>query len=203
MTLRKKVASALSFAHLTGFAKAEIPEDDDKDKKAEGDDPKDQDRENGNVKGRRAQEDDESDKEFAEYNDDEDKKDEDKAKKAKSKAEETDDDAEDDDSDEEMRGKSASAAARRRERARCAAIFGSKAAAKNPALAANLAFNTSMTRKEALVVLESSPAPASAAYGDRAARNPGIGAGGELQKNSRQATASNWDKAFAKVAPRR
>lgn len=197
MTL-KKLASALSFAHLTGFAKSESPED-DKKAKGEGDDPKDQDHEDGNVKkGKKAE--DEKDKPGAE-NGEPDEGDE-KDKKAKGAKAEDDEDAEEDDKDEEMRGKSAAASARRRERARCAAIFASKSAGKNPALAANLAFNTSMTRKEALVVLESTPAPASASN-DRAARNPSIGAGGAMQTSSRQAVNESLDRAFAKVAPRR
>ncbi len=67
-------------------------------------------------------------------------------------------DEDDDDSDEEMRGKSASAVARRRERARCASIFACAAAGANPALAAHLAFNTTMTRSEAIGTLKATPA---------------------------------------------
>jgi len=208
MTLRKKVASALSFAHLTGFAKARSEDETDDDQKArsEDEDQNDQDREDGDVKkgkkAKKAEDDkDEPDAEDDDLDGDEDD-DADEKKSKKAKADDADDDAKDDDSDEEMRGKSAAASARRRERARCAAIFGSKAAGKNPALAANLAFNTSMGRKEALVVLENSPAT-SGGYPDRSARNPSIGSGGALQQNSRQAISSAWDKAFAKVAPRR
>jgi hypothetical protein len=202
MTLRKKVANALSFAHLTGFAKADEPNDErDRRDDAEDDDPekKDQDRENGDSKkGKKAE--DKKDDDSAQ--DDEPEKNDDDDKKAKSKAEDDDDsDAEDeDDKDDEMHGKSAAAAARRRERARCAAIFGTKAAGKNPALAANLAFNTRMTRKEAIVVLESTPA--AGGFSGRSARNPNLGTGAALP-SSKQAVASNWDAAFKKVAPRR
>ncbi len=52
-----------------------------------------------------------------------------------------------------MRGKSAAAKARRRERARCAAIFGCKAAGLRPDVAATLAFSTTMGRREAIKVL--------------------------------------------------
>lgn len=72
-------------------------------------------------------------------------------KQAKSKAKS------DEDSIEEMHGNSVAAAARRRERARCAAIMGCEAAAKNPSLAAGLAFQTRLRRREAIQFLESLP----------------------------------------------
>ena len=61
---------------------------------------------------------------------------------------------------DEMTGYSEIAAARRRERARCAAIFATKAAGANPALAAHLAFNTTLTRSEAIRALKTAPAAA-------------------------------------------
>lgn len=73
----------------------------------------------------------------------------DKSAKVKAKCE--------DDSNDEMHGHAAVAAARRRERTRCAAIMGCQAAAKNPALAAGLAFKTRLTRQEAIQFLESLP----------------------------------------------
>lgn len=203
-----KVASALSFAHLAGLGmRAKAEDEDDRKDDVEGDEPekKDQDRENGDSKkGKKARraEDDKDDK-SAEGDDLDQDEDDEEDKPRGRKAEDEDPDAEDDDDEEEMRGTSAAAKARRRERARCAAIFASKAAGKNPALAANLAFNTSMTRKEAIVVLESSPATTAPTDSGRSARNPGLGAGGSVQGSSKQATASRWDAAFAKVAPRR
>ena len=204
MAIGKKVARALSFAHLAGFgagaSKAEDPEKDDHT--AEGDDPKDQDRENVNSKSKSKAEDDEdkkqrpdeSDEDYAKRMEEDDKKEPEKGDEP---------DAEDDDPDDEMRGKSASAAARRRERARCAAIFSSKFAAKNPALAANLAFNTALPRIEALALLESTPV-AQGANLDRAARNPGIAAGGDVAgPSTRQSVSSSWDAAFKKASPRR
>ena len=167
----------------------------------DGDDDDDdgQNRENGDSKkGKRAEgegEDDDDD------GDDDDRDDDSgKGKKGKRADDGDDDDGDraenDDDDEEEMRGKSAAARARRRERARCAAIFGCKAAAKNPVLAANLAFNTSMTRKQAIGVLNDTPAP-QAAYGSR--RNPNLGAGGEQSQSREHAAASSWDRAFAKA----
>lgn len=141
----------------------------------------------------------------AEENDDQDDRDDDSGKGKKGKRAESDDDddgdrAEDDDDDEEeMRGKSAVSGARRRERARCAAIFGCKEAGRNPVLAANLAFNTTMTRKQAVRVLRDTPAP-QGNYGSR--RNPNLGNGGEQGQTREQASAASWDRAFAKVRQR-
>jgi len=80
------------------------------------------------------------------------------AKKAKKKAaddgaEDEDDEGDDEDDREEMKDKHEARAPRLRERARCAAIFADSAAAANPALAAQLAFGTSLPRSEAVSVL--------------------------------------------------
>jgi hypothetical protein len=205
MSKLAKVAKALSFAHLTGFAGKQAEENDkDRREEAEENDPDKDEQDRENINSKKSQRAEDEDKDRAEDGDpDDDEKDE-GAKKAKgSKAD--DEDAEDEDDDDEMRGKSAAASARRRERARCAAIFGSKAAGRNPVLAANLAFNTNMTRKEALAVLESTPAAAGGgelAQG-RAARNPGIGAGSAPSPSRSQQTASRWDVAFKKASGRR
>ncbi|HGO6081305.1 TPA: hypothetical protein ACK3PA_005769 [Burkholderia cenocepacia] len=211
--------AGMSFGHLAKItprgARAEGDDDRDdeerddsgkgkKGKRADdGDDEDDdgQNRENGDSKkGKRAEGDDDDDSD--DDRDDDERDDSGKGKKGK-RADDGDDDDDDgdraendDDDEEEMRGKSASARARRRERARCAAIFGCKAAAKNPVLAANLAFNTSMTRKQAIRVLNDTPAP-QATYGSR--RNPNLGAGGEQSQSREQAAASSWDRAFAKA----
>lgn len=204
---RSSVASALSFAHLAGLnfksAKADGEDPDEKDKnkgsKAEGEDPDEKD---DKKEGRRAQRADESDEEYAEYNDDEDEKDDKKsAKSAKADDEDAEDEKKDDDEDE-MRGNSAAASARRRERSRCAAIMGSKLAARNVVLAANLAFNTTMTRKQALAVLQDTPAASSPNQG-RSARNPSLGAGGDQGPNSKAAITSSWDIAMQKARPSR
>ncbi|HDR9026947.1 hypothetical protein [Burkholderia vietnamiensis] len=210
--------AGMSFGHLAKItprgARAESDDDrEDRDddsgkgkkgKRADDGDDDDgddgQNRENGDSKkGKRAEDDDAGDDD-----DDREDRDDDSGKGKKGKraddGEDGDDDDDraenDDDDEEEMRGKSASARARRRERARCAAIFGCKAAAKNPVLAANLAFNTSMTRKQAIRVLNDTPAP-QATYSSR--RNPNLGSGGEQSQSREQAAASSWDRAFAKA----
>ncbi|WP_174958030.1 hypothetical protein [Burkholderia aenigmatica] len=206
----------MSFAHLTGGKRAARADDDQKqgdrdDESAEGDDPQDRDRDDGDSsgskgkKGKRAEDD--RDDENAE-DDELEEDDSGKGKKGK-RAEDDDPDDEraedEDDDEEEMRGKSAVARARRRERARCAAIMGSKAAGRNVELAANLAFNTSMTRKEALAILRASPAAdsGSARSQARAERNPRIGAGGEVHRNPPREAASGWDRAFSKITGKR
>lgn len=149
------MARVLPFAHLLGFgAKARRAEDDEEEKKSRrAEEPEDDEDE---KKSRRAEEpEDDEDVEDDDPADDEDAEDEDddkssgkKGKKAKSK-EEDDEDAEDGD-DEDDREK----AARRAERARCAAIFRSSAAGVRPDMAAHLAFNTTMSAKKAVSMLE-------------------------------------------------
>ncbi|MFL9997971.1 hypothetical protein PQR34_42925 [Paraburkholderia sediminicola] len=215
-----KVARALSFAHLTGTAaQARAADDDDKP-------PAERDHEDGDAKkGSKASgaqddtgpEDDDRSARAADDGGDDDKPadDEDndsgkgkrsrKAKSARAEDEGEDEDAraeDDPDDDKEMRGHSPLALARRREQARCALIFASKAAARNPSLAAQLAFNTRLPRGEAVALLEASPVPASVtATPDRAARNPHVGPGGSVQVSSTQAIAASWDRAFASVIP--
>lgn len=195
---RNLTSRGLSFAHLDKvptYAGDDTPPANDKGGKngkaeSDGQENNDQDRENGDATGGGAE--------------GEDPPANDKGgKKGKRAADDKDDpDADDDDDDEEeMRGSSASAKARRRERMRCAKIMGSAAAGKNPVLAANLAFNTSMTRKEALAVLEGTPAPAAAAPVAR--RNPQLGAGGERGVGSHQAIEASWDVAMEKARPSR
>jgi hypothetical protein len=210
MTLAAKVASALSFAHLAGLGRRPAAAS------AEEDDKKDRDHEDGNVKKGKAKdneddqhcEDDADRKEDAKAEDDDpdskaesddpNPEDDDAGDKKSKKAAAKDDD---EDNDEEMRGSSAAAAARRREQARCAAIFASPAAGRNPVLAANLAFKSRMGRVEALAILEATPAAAGAGHPDRAARNPRVGAGADAGMTSKQAVDKGWDHAFAKVTP--
>ena len=196
----------LSFAHLVGFGKKAKAEVDDEDKEK---DDGERDHEDGVKKGKKAE--DEKDKEKMDEDEDDDsaeddspkKEDEDDKKSKKSKADDGDDDEDDkEDKETEMRGSSVAADARRREQARCAAIFSSPSAAKNPELAANLAFKTRMPRSEALAVLEGTKVAPVARY-DRSARNPNVGVGASHGMTSKQAVAKSLDDAFAKVKPRR
>lgn len=82
-----------------------------------------------------------------------------------------------DDDPQEMFGDSVAARARRVERARCAAIVHSGAACRNPVLAANLAFKTTLSIDEAVAVLENAPVVISHAS-TRSERNPSLGAWG-------------------------
>ncbi|MEX3817926.1 hypothetical protein AB3X93_05985 [Paraburkholderia sp. BR14262] len=210
----KRVAGALGFAHFAKIgARARADDDKPEDERAEDDEQDDSDRNDSNdngskgKKGRRADdctddpdaEDDDPDADDDPDNDDSGKGKKGKKAKGSHAGDEGDDEDAEDDDESEMRGSSTAAAARRREQARCAAIFASKAAGRNLQLAANLAFNTRMTRKEALTVLESTPAPAQSIAPDRAARNPRVGPGASSQPSSKQAVDSSWDRAFASV----
>lgn len=154
--------SMFPFAHLIGNKSKATEEDDEKTRKA---------------KGRRAEDDD--DDENAESDDPESEEQDDekegrKAKKAKSKKAEDDDedpnaeddenaegddeDAEDDEDNKDVKK------GRRAERKRCARIFGSKAAAARPDMAAHLAFNTNLSSSAAISTLKAMggvPAPQS------------------------------------------
>lgn len=187
MSIRTKLAAA-PFAHLLGLAvraeddesrKGKRAEDEDEDKKsrrAEEDD--DEDKGKKSKKAKRAKdegddedEDDDKKSRRAEEDDKDDEgEDDDKSKRGKKAKKAEDDDAEDDDDEDEMKGSSASAKARRRERARCAAIFASPAAAGIPHVAANLAFNTNMSRSAAIAVLQSVAASAPSRRGNLAER---------------------------------
>jgi hypothetical protein len=199
-SLTRAVANTLSFAHLVSLGRG-------KTAKAEGDDkPKDDDPKAG---GASAEGDDDDDPERKKRDDESDddyasrmkKMDDDEAAAAGGSSSAAADD-DDDDKDEEMRGNSAVAQGRRREQARCAAIFGSQEAARNPVLAANLAFKSRMSRAEALAILSSTPAAAGSPNSDRQARNPRVGADAP-PVSSQQAVAKSWDNVFAKANTRR
>ncbi|NID15389.1 hypothetical protein [Luteibacter yeojuensis] len=157
MSMRTKLAAP--FAHLLGLG-ASAEEDEDKTKKGRrAEDGGDDDDKDKDGKARRAEDDKEKDgdeKEGRAEGDDDKEKDDDKSgRRAKSRAEDDEDMDDDEDDEEEMRGNSAAAKSRRRERARCAAIFGCKAAGARPDVAATLAFSTTMSRREAIAVLTS------------------------------------------------
>jgi hypothetical protein len=176
----QKMMKAAGFAHLLGLPKAAKAEDGDDDKKKQRDDESDEDyakrMEDGDDKKDAKAEDDDAEDDKKPDGDDEDDK---KSKKA-GKAEEGDD-------DESMQ------AARTSERARCAAIFASPSAGVRPDMAAHLAFNTSMSRKEAIAMLDAvaagSTRPSGLAARMAGAKVPNIGAdaegaGGEMSPKS-------------------
>ncbi|MCG5369884.1 hypothetical protein L7834_009330 [Providencia rettgeri] len=149
--------SKFTFAHLIGRKAKATEEDDEKTRKS---------------KGRRVEDDDEeenAENDDLESEDQDDEKEGRKAKKAKSKKAEDDDDedpdAEDDDEDaEDDEDNKDVKKGRRAERKRCARIFGSKAAAARPDMAAHLAFNTNLSSSEAISTLKAmggAPAPQS------------------------------------------
>lgn len=187
MSIRTKLAAA-PFAHLLGLAaraeddesrKGRHAEDDDDEKKSRrAEEDGDEDEGKKSKKAKRAkdegddegEEDDKKSRRAEEDDGDGDDEDDDKSKRGKKAKKAEDDDAEDDDDEDEMKGSSASAKARRRERARCAAIFASPAAAGIPHVAANLAFNTNMSRSAAIAVLQSVATSAPARRGGLADR---------------------------------
>ncbi|WP_274369716.1 hypothetical protein [Morganella morganii] len=142
-----------TFAHLLGRGKKAKASEEDEDKKVR------------KAKGRKAEDDEQEESaedDEPESEDQDDEKQGRKAKKAK-KAEGDDDDpdaeddenaegddkdAEDDDENKDVKK------GRRAERKRCARIFGSKAAAGRPDMAAHLAFNTRMSSSEAISTLK-------------------------------------------------
>jgi hypothetical protein len=215
MKVMTKLANALSFAHLAGVSARAEPDDkkdtgerdheDTTSKKskraAEKEDEKqattDKDNEHAEDKGddEEMAGDDLPESDDGDEDDEGDKKGK-KVKKARAEDKKDEEDEEDDDRNTEMSGRSPLAQARLRERSRCAAIFSSRAAAKNPVLAANLAFKTNLSRAAAIDVLEGTPVGAPAHMG-RAARNPNVGSGAAGSVTSQQAVSASWDRAFA------
>lgn len=186
---RLAATPARSFAHLQGTApkgkvaeseedKKDQAEGEDKDKKddetAEDEKPPANDKEKGSKskKAKKAKCDDEemAESEDDDAGDDEDDEDDEDEKEKKEKA-------------ELALSSGAVASARGRERARCSAIFSHEAAAGRTELAANLAFNTTMTANEAVRILGSVPAAPAAKSGRLASamssvKQPAVGPDG-------------------------
>lgn len=135
-----------TFAHLIGLGKKAKASEEDEDKKVR------------KAKVRKAEEDEHDEgAEDDENREDADEQDDEKQGRKAKKAEDDDDDAdaegdeedaEDDDENKDVKK------GRRAERKRCARIFGSKAAAGRPDMAAHLAFNTRMSSSEAISTLK-------------------------------------------------
>lgn len=221
LTSRLFGGSAMGFAHLASIVQpsgkaAKTRSDDDKDDKdargrAGDDDDKDDKDKGGKARGRAEDDDEDKDKDKggrADGGDDDDKDargradddDDDKDKGGRADDGDDDDDDEKKDDKESRRGKASTAEYRRgvkAERARCAAIFGAKAAAANVPLAASLAFETGMSADAAIRVLKGQPAPNSAGA-DRSRRNPDLGPDGAPQGSS---SRKAWGAAIDKVTP--
>lgn len=206
------------FGHL-GAARSK-PEDDEDGKKKPGDDD--------GKEARRAEEDEEEMKRKAAREKEEKDKEEmrrsrraRRARKGRQDGGDDDDDAGDDDEDEgdddEMRRaataghdfalEAAFRAGARAQRRRCRHIFESEAAARNPVLAAELAFETPMTASRAVALLEKTAAPRSGslladrmlASGMSAVR---VGPGPVEAPHGPKAIAASWDHAMKEFSPR-
>ncbi|MDQ9306028.1 hypothetical protein KJE01_21885 [Escherichia marmotae] len=157
-----------SFMHLVGMGGRSRMDDDPEDKRDDENAEEDEDRRESRKARSRA--DDDNDDGQAE--EDEDRR---ESRKARSRADDDDNDddenAEDDNDEEKSRAS---------ERHRCAAIFATPYAAKNPALAAELAFNTRMSVKQARAVMKAAVAGGAGQKGGLTARmqyapQPGTG----------------------------
>lgn len=149
MALKKKLASALSFAHLLGLPNAAAAaEEDEKDKDDESaraeddDDRKQRDGESDEDYAKRMEEQDEKDK-ASKAEDESDKPEKDDTDSKKSKR--ADDDGGDDDSMSSAAGA---------ERARCAAIIAHGIKSGCVRQAGVFAFDTSMSAKQAIAAMD-------------------------------------------------
>jgi len=171
MTKPVKKPVAFSFAHLFGVgARAE---DDQGGNDNSQDDP-------------RKQREGESDEDYAKRMEELDKK-------------EADDEGNDPDAENDSNESDKEKAARAKERARCAAIFGVKAAGSRPDVAAHLAFATDMSASQAVGLLNSfaagaaAPTPKRQSLGSRMAgvAVPNVGASAPAAPGGAASAAAN------------
>lgn len=189
---------ALSYAHLTGgrrpapAAKADEAatdtdqQDDAKAEAEEGEDGDDESEED--MKARHAAELKALKAKSAE-GDDEDPNEEDD-ETDQERREEGDEEGGDDSDEEDMRRGSKASAPRLRERGRCAAIFQDAAAGRNPALAAQLAFCTSLPRSQAVKLLRAGGAGGTLAARMATSAAPAIGPGAPARPGGPKAAAN-------------
>lgn len=186
----RKIAGALSFAHMAGLGAPRAEDDREEDR-------------NENKDSKRS-EDDEDEEQMGD-DDSDGGEDEPKSKKGKRSEDDEDDaDAEDEDAEEgdgeddkDGAKKAAFRRGRKAERKRLAKIFGSKAAARNLPLACNLAFKTSMSADSVISTLRDTPA-ATSPSGSRS--NPNLGPNGSPGASAPQQVAASWDRAFGKTS---
>ena len=225
MSRLSRVASALSFAHLTSFSskgkRAEDDEDDKKGKRAD-DDMDDDDQDDQGKRSRRAESDDdegdEDDKKGKrskraeadpddedEDGDDESEGDDDKgkrgrrAKRAEDDEPEDDPDADDDEDDKKSRKGASFRKGQRAERTRWARVLQSKAATGRVAMAAHLLSASSMSSSQIIDVLRDSPRQDGAAA-ERSRRNPDLGASGAPNVSRATAIQASWDRALKRAS---
>jgi hypothetical protein len=174
----RNIAASLPFAHLLGMH-AKVEDEDRKQKEDESDDDyakRMKKMDDDDEDARKAEEEDKKKEDARKAEDDKKKDEEAKAKRAKEKSEDDDDDEMKDEEEDEEEGKRAGRAksARRRERERCAAIFNCPVAATHPHVAANLAFNTNMSRSAAIAVLQTvgASSPGRGSFAGRMAAAP-------------------------------
>lgn len=203
----------------TGKKGRRADEDDDDqrcDDAPESGDTGDEDNSGGMKNGQRADDNDQGDgddddqddkpagkrsKKSKRADEDEDDGDGEPSSKRSSRADDGDEDDDDEDDDKrEMSGRGTVPSARRRERSRCAAIFAHPAAAANPELAASLAFETTMTRREAIAVLRGQSGRRNV-RSDRSSRNASLGS--ESRPSGSAQVQSSWDKAFGLTGSKR
>lgn len=206
MTIRTLAkSSASSFAHLVGLAPrakstkaADETADDDEEMKAAADaedgDGAGDDKEKKDEGGEASKKSKKSKKADTSSDDDEED-DEDEVS--------DDDDDENDEDDDERRDdmKKAEARGRRLERARGEEIFASEHAARNVALAAELAFKTSLSPKKAVSILERGGAAAEGGLKDRMQRRS-IGPGAGAQEGG-DSIAKSWLRAAEPFMPKK
>lgn len=196
-------ATAESFAHLAGLGRGRAASAEDET----DEERRDREQRENDDQMRRMEDGGEDTGESDEDRDERHDREESRRGGARRARGEADDDEEgDDDRDrEDMRGGNATSHAFRRGMARCAAIFRAEAAGRNPVLAAQFAFDSSLTRGEAIRALRAAvnAMPRGERPG-RAAANPqlGPGGGGSLAGTGPARSGALWDKAIARVTGR-
>ena len=224
MSIRTALMRTASFAHLPGFSAKKMPEADPADGDAAADDA---DGKKARAKKKADGAGDTPDK-GGETGDEDNASADDEAAAKKAADDEAaaaakraraadDDELDDDDKDEEgddesdeteLKGKKGKRAqnARLRERARCAAIFGCEAAGQDPRMAAHYAFDTKMTRGDAINALTKHVRAGGLAARMANVTSPRIpgGAGQESAgPGDDKAIQASWDVAFSKTRARR
>lgn len=209
MQLAKRIglAGKLSFAHLAGIRKAaaegdepEKKDDDDKAKAAQSDEDPQPDAAADDPKGKA---------EGSDNDADDGEPDGDEKKDAKAEHEEPDGDEKSAKASRAGKSAKATRAAVEAERHRCSQIIAHGVKLGAVKSAGVFAFDTDMTAEQAIAALDAARAdgadnrPNADASAARAARNPQLGTGSALERDSQAAARAGWERAIAKYAPRK